>query len=232
MIAIITYDRPHRKTQDVITKLLLNGYSELHLVVIPWVKRKNFKPIFQHRPSQCVDISVAKLSDRLNLTYSKVEVEKLNQFFTEKNFDHILIAGAGLLPPDLATHHYIINAHPGYLPNVKGLDALKWAIYEGQTIGVTTHYISDQADEGALIEKKFIPIYYEDTFHSLAYRVYENEIEMMAHAVKLIDHGEAPLESLSDDRYHAHKRMPHHHELIMMDRFEELRRKSFSSRDL
>ena len=62
MIGIITYDTPHRKTQDLVTKLILNGYSKLHLIVIPWVERKNFQPIFKHRPSKCVKISVEELS--------------------------------------------------------------------------------------------------------------------------------------------------------------------------
>lgn len=35
----------------------------------------------------------------------------------------------------------IINAHPGYIPVVRGLDSLKWAIVEGLPIGVTTHLL-------------------------------------------------------------------------------------------
>ena len=168
MIGIITYDIPHRKTQDLVTKLILNGYSDLHLIVIPWVERKNFQPIFEHRPSKCLNISVEELSDRLKISYSKVETNNLNRFFSENTFRHILIAGAGLLPEELATNHKIINSHPGYLPNVKGLDAFKWAIYQGQPIGVTTHYITDKADEGELIERRIIPIYFEDSFHNVA----------------------------------------------------------------
>ena len=142
------------------------------MIVIPWVERKTFKPIFKHRPSKCVKISVEELSARLQLSYSKVEINDLNNFLSEKPFKHILIAGAGLLPEEVARNHKIINSHPGYLPNVKGLDAFKWAIYQGQPIGVTTHFISDKADEGELIERRIIPIYFEDSFHSVAYRIY------------------------------------------------------------
>ena len=231
MIGIITYDTPHRKTQDLVTKLILNGYSNIHLIVIPWVERKNYQPIFKHRPSNCVKISVEELSVRLKLSYSKVEINDLNKFFSEKRFKHILIAGAGLLPEELATNHKIINSHPGYLPNVKGLDAFKWAIYQGQPIGVTTHYISDKADEGELIEKRIIPIYFEDSFHNVAYRIYETEIEMLVNSIKLIDNNQLENESLADNRYVANKRMPHNHELIMMSRFEEIRKKSNSHRN-
>jgi len=49
MIGIITYDTPHRKTQDLVTSLMLSGYSELHLIVLPWAERINFQPIYKHR---------------------------------------------------------------------------------------------------------------------------------------------------------------------------------------
>ncbi|CAL2101497.1 Formyl transferase [Tenacibaculum sp. 190130A14a] len=230
MIGIITYDKPHRKTQDLITKLILNGYSELHLIVIPWVERKNFQPIFKHRPSTCVNINIEELTSRFKLSYSKVDVHNLNSFFSKKIFRHVLIAGAGLLPEELVINHKIINAHPGFLPNVKGLDALKWAIYQEQPIGVTTHYISEKADEGELIKKVIVPIYYEDTFHSLAYRIYETEIEMLVAAIEHVESKGFKVESLADERFFANKRMPHRLEIVMMDRFEKLRIKSRSFR--
>ena len=223
MIAIITYDAPHRKTQELICKLILNGYSEIQLVVIPWVKRKNYQPIFSHRPSGQVPVSIEDTCSRLHIGFSKVDTSELTHYFDQNSFDHILIGGAGILPADLAKHHKVINAHPGYLPNTKGLDAFKWSIYSGHPIGATTHYISDKTDEGELIEKRMIPVYFEDTFHSVAYRLYETEIEMMVNALRRIDNKKATLESLADDRYAANRRMPHHLEIIMMQRFESLR---------
>src|SRR5690606_24277992 len=150
----------------------------------------------------------------------------LNPFFNKQSFDHIIIGGAGILPEDVVKHHKLINGHPGYLPNVKGLDAFKWAIYHGQPIGSTTHYVSDQTDEGELIEKRLVPVYFEDTFHSVAYRPYETEIDMLVHAIYRIDQDLAPFESLADNRYQANRRMPHHIELVMMKRFERLRENS------
>lgn len=224
MIAIITYDAPHRKTQDVITKLMLNGYSDLHMVVVPWVERKSFRPIYRHRPSASVNISIEDLARNFKIDFSRVETNFLDNFFSGHSFDHILIAGAGLLP----VRHKIINAHPGFLPNVKGLDAFKWAVYLGQPIGVTTHYISDKTDEGKMIERRVVPVYFEDTFHSVAYRIYETEVEMLVNAISMIDNNLPDYQSLQDTRYVANRRMPHNLELIMMERFEELRKRSGS----
>ena len=228
MIGIITYDAPHRKTQDVLFKLILNGYSNLHLIGIPWIKRKNFQPIYEHRPVNKMSISIEKLAERLNITYSKVAIKDLETYFSKQHFKHILIAGAGLLPESLCKSFKIINAHPGYLPYTKGLDAFKWAILRGHPIGVTTHYISEKADEGLLIEKRIVPVYFEDTFGGVAYRVYETEIEMLVNAIGMIEENKATFEALSDDNYVANKRMPHHHEIVMMQRFNEMIRKSDS----
>ena len=41
----------------------------------------------------------------------------------------MLIGGAGILPKKLVNSMKIINSHPAYLPYVRGLDSLKWAIY-------------------------------------------------------------------------------------------------------
>jgi phosphoribosylglycinamide formyltransferase-1 len=231
VIGIITYDAPHRKTQDVVTSLLLNGHQEIRLVVLPWIeKEKPFQPIYRHRPSNSVNVSVDELCGNLKIEFSRVELNKLDTFLAANVFDHILIAGAGLLPAEISQHHKIINAHPGYLPNVKGLDALKWSIYNGQPIGVTTHYISGKTDEGELIERRIVPVYFEDTFHNVAYRVYETEIEMLVNSIRLVANGSRTVESLDDSRYEANKRMPHHYEIIMMNKFEELRSRSRSVR--
>ena len=232
MIAIITYDTPHRKTQDIITKLLLNGYSNLKLVVIPWVKRKNFQPLYAHRPTNPVLIGTEELAKHTNIDFDRVQINKLEKYFSSNSFKHILIAGAGILPENLVKNHNLINAHPGFLPNVKGLDAFKWAILKGEKIGVTTHYISEKADEGKLIEKREISCFFEDSFFSLAMRVYENEIEMLVNAIHLIDNNQSPFTSLNDKTFKANMRMPHHYEIMMMEKFNGLRRKSLSKRDI
>lgn len=226
MIGIITYDTPHRKTQDLLAALLLNGYTGIHLAVIPFVHRQNFRPLFPHRPSRCVDLPVEELCRRLHLSFTRVKTEELDGLFEEMCFDRILIGGAGLLPAELPEKYDIINAHPGYLPDVRGLDALKWAIYNGDPVGVTTHCISAKADEGRMIDRKVVPIYREDSFLSLAGRVYETEIDMLVDSLRLLDEAAAPLTDLADSRFEANRRMAHDKERIMLERFEEVRKRA------
>jgi len=225
MIGIITYDFPHRKTQDLISQLIFKGYKDLVIVATPYIERKNFQPLFTHRPGKAVNVSVKDLCERLNINYVKINLEEINEYLNKNVLEHILIAGAGILPEEIAVNHKIINSHPGYLPVIKGLDALKWAIYNEQPIGVTTHYISEKADEGLLIERKIVPVYFEDTFHSVSFRQYEMEIEMLVNAIEIsktiIQH-----EILIDERYLANRRMSHHLELKMMNIFQKIIEKS------
>lgn len=221
MIAIITYNAPHRKTQDLLAQLTFKGYHDLMVLAIPFVQRKNFQPLFKHRPGKAVDVSLDDLCIRLGISCVHTPVEELADQVAHFQPEHTLIAGAGILPEELAKNHRVINAHPGYLPYTKGLDAFKWAIFHGQPIGVTTHYISEKADEGLLIDRKEVPVFFEDTFHSVAYRQYEMEIEMLTEAIALAE-GSLPEESLSDDRYVANRRMPHHLELKMMHQFKKM----------
>lgn len=128
--------------------------------------------------------------------------------------------GGGILPKELILKYKIINAHPGWLPNVRGLDALKWAIYDGQPIGVTTHLLGDDIDSGWILERKMVPIYYNDTFHAVAQRQYELEVSMLAKALEL-----EPAEYTDGQNYTVHKRMPHAFETRVLERFEIMRKK-------
>ncbi len=222
MIALISYNTPHRKTQDLIFSLLARGHQKLYVIATPFVQRKSFVPIFRHRPSKAIDVELDTFCQRLNIELSVMNIDDIDAFLLKNSFEHIIISGAGILPENLVKNHKIINGHPGYLPKVKGLDALKWAIYKGEPIGVTTHYISEKVDEGLPIERRKIPVYCEDTFHSVAYRQYETEIEMLVNSIELIDQDKTESFELSDDSYTATRRMPHRLEKPMMERFNDL----------
>lgn len=229
MIAIITYDNPHKKTQDVIFRLLAKGIKNIHIVALPWINRKNFVPIFNHKPTNAIDISLTEFAKNLNLKLSIIEKEALVSFFSDNEFEFILIGGAGLLPTELVTQFKIINTHPGYLPIVKGLDAFKWAILNENPIGVSSHFISEETDAGILIDRKIVPVFQEDTYHNVAYRVYEMEVDMLLEAIELIKNNKALNIDLSNTEYIPTRRLPNYLEPKMMEKFEILKHKSPSA---
>ncbi len=214
-IGVITYDHPHRKTQDLICRLKLTGYYNIELIVLPWVERNCHKPFYPHRPMEAVNITIGQLCRRMGLTHRYGE---LTEILAENEYDKIMIAGAGILPPEVLKYN-IINSHPGYLPNIRGLDALKWAILWDHPIGVTTYFIGEQADTGIMIDRKILSLNFTDTFHSIAQRLYELEITMLAESIEAEPDGKQLTEKLG---YPLTGRMGHADEIRMIARLNKL----------
>ena len=212
---VLTYDMLHRKTYDTLCLLKASGYHNVIVWAIPVQYTKKHCPIYEHRPPVNNSISTVDLCDNFNYHHiiSKNGYEGLPIDIP------ILICGAGIIPSKIIKKHMIINAHPGYLPLVRGLDSLKWAIYKGLPIGVTTHILGDEIDAGKIIERRKILIYKNDTFHALAQRVYDNEIQMLVGALKKIDEDHV---YISADNNILHKRMNKGEEIRLLECFQRL----------
>jgi hypothetical protein len=217
-IAVITYNHPHQKTQDLICKLKLSGYNDIDLVVLPWVERKSLNPFYKHRPDNPVELTIEQLAERFDLSFHLCEYESLDLHFSLNSYDKILIGGAGILPKEIIKYK-IINAHPGYIPNIRCLDALKWSILQGQPIAVTTHFIGEQPDTGRLIERCIVPLSFTDTFHSIARRQYDMEIDMLVNALTVIPDGRVLEEKIG---FPTNQRMNHSDELRMIARLNRM----------
>lgn len=215
MINILTYTTPHRKTFDTLCMLKANGYSEVNVWAVPMSYQKRYQPLIEHRPKNWN--SSKEMIGFLASSYQ--EIKDYSEIDTTGIF---LCCGAGILPGEFLKKHTVINVYPGYIPNVRGLDAYKWAIFENQPIGVTTHIIGDELDAGEIIERRTISVGEMDTFHSVAQRVYETEIEMLVDAIKKVDE---PHEYVSGSGFPVRKRMPHEKEVLLLERFEQYKEK-------
>lgn len=91
-----------------------------------------------------------------------------------------------------------------------------------QPVGVTTHLLGGGIDAGQIIERRIIDIYKTDTFHSVAQRVYENEISMLVEAIEKSD--DRYLKTVSPENYEIHKRMPQSIEENLMELFEQYKK--------
>lgn len=211
-IGVLTYDIPHRKTHDTLCLLKAKGYNEVTVFGKELHYKKKFKPIYSHRPENIYSLHPKLLCDNLGYKYTLTEV-------SENDLDYgsiILVCGAGIIDDELINNYKVINSHPGYIPNCRGLDAYKWAIYENEPIGVSTHVIGEYIDAGEIIERVKIPIFKADTFHSVAQRLYEFEIKMLVDAVEKIND---QLQYIKPDGYVVHKRMPSEIEVDIINLF-------------
>jgi len=212
-IVVLTYNVPHIKTYDVLCRLKICGYNNVQVFAKPFHYVKKFQPIYAHRP-EGNGIITKQICEQFGYEYSEYSEE----FPKIDDGTKILVCGAGIIPQEIVKRNIIINSHPGYIPNVRGLDALKWAIIENEPIGVTTHVIGDEIDAGLIIERREIDIDKSDTFHLLARRVYETEVAMLVDAIVKVD---TATTYMSGEGYIIHKRMPHDIEQHLLEKFEK-----------
>ncbi|KDE62458.1 phosphoribosylglycinamide formyltransferase [Fusobacterium necrophorum BFTR-1] len=214
-IGVLTYNVPHRKTYDTLCLLKAKGYKKIYVFALPLHYNKVFKALYEHRPQIN---SIEELCNNLNFYY--MEIKNMYEITLKEN-SKILICGAGIIPEEVRKKYRIINSHPGYIPNSRGLDALKWAILNHDIIGVSSHLIGDEVDAGYIIERNIVPIYKNDTFHALSQRVYETEIKMLVEAIEKLEKKE--LEYIAAADTILHKRMPLELEKKLLEKFDELR---------
>lgn len=227
-IGVLTYDIPHRKTYDVLCMLKAKGYKNIHVYAHPLTYRKTYHPIVQHRPGVSIELNPEEICRNFDYVYNKINAYEEISLPEETIF---LICGAGLLPDEFWKRYKVINSHPGYIPNCRGLDALKWAIKNREPIGVTAHLLGDEVDAGYIICRERININRNDTFHTVCEKVYEKEIVLMELAIKKILSGDNRFEYISGSGYEVSKRMPHKDEVKLYEWFDEYKREIFSEKD-
>ena len=214
-VAVLTYNQKHRKTYDTLCLLKARGYQNIKVYGQPMTYIKKSYPFILHRPRQIMSIpEPADLCRNLGFEYIEGNFE---DNITDKNRVYLL-CGAGLLSNEFIKNYRIINAHPGFSPLARGLDAYKWSLYYGLPLGVTTHFLGEYIDAGEIIERREIKVKEYDTFHSVAQRIYENEINMLVDAVELADKKHIFAIPESGDVF---KRMPHTLEEKLFEIFEQ-----------
>ena len=217
---LLSYQANHRKTFDVIAGLKARGYSDVCVYAKQYHYNKSFKPIYEHRPAleftQYDEINYREFIN--NYGYDLRDIDDYKDINQYDEIDSIfLVCGAGIIPKEIYDKYTIINSHPGYIPNCRGLDAYKWAIVEKQPIGVTTHIIGDYVDAGDIIAREEVPINGNDTFHSVAYRVYHLEVKMLIDAVE----NHSVSFQTEGEGYDIHKRMPPEIETGIIGKFNK-----------
>ena len=81
----------------------------------------------------------------------------------------------------------IINIHPSLLPKYKGLNTHRRAIENMENVaGCTVHYVNENLDDGEIVLQKEVKIHNDDTEHTLADKVLEEEHLLYPEAIKLV----------------------------------------------
>lgn len=193
-IAVFCYNFPHKKTQDILLRLFLEGIKincifsaePIQLDIPPSIIHSKIKHIAVVHPKQ--------IANRLGIKYYILPHNSLDvkELIKNNNIDLGIIAGARILKPYIINNFSIgiINFHPGLIPEARGLDTMLWSIYKGIPLGVTAHLIDDRIDAGRIIIKEKIPIYKNDTLLDLSERLYEKQIDILSPTIERVLKGD------------------------------------------
>lgn len=213
-VVVFGYNFPHRKTQDFLLHLFLNGVRVDRILAADWVDLGIPKSTIRTRVRRGALVHPSLIADKIGAEYSVMRhdssetVECLNTFRPEVG----VIAGARILPADVigAFQSGIINFHPGLIPQCRGLDTLLWSIRKDQPLAVTAHLIDHRVDAGAVIEWSEIPIFHDDTVFDLQERLYDTQLEMLPRVVADILAGRVTLHDVppSDPAEYNRKMAP------------------------
>lgn len=211
-IGILTYNKPHKKTQDVIYGLHRLGYKKIKLIISKFKKFKNKQKycLFNHRPFQFVGSNYEEISKYYGYKYC--DFNSKNVF---RNLDIALICGSSIISKSMIKQNFIINCHSGLIPLIRGLDAFKWAIFKDQPLGNTLHYIDEGVDMGKIISHKITPIYKSDNLYDLSERHYNYEVKMLINFEKYLNKSKVLDLNISE----PNMRMPLRLEKKMINKF-------------
>jgi len=84
------------------------------------------------------------------------------------------------------------NLHASLLPEYRGAAPINWAIINGETkTGVTTFFIDEKIDTGAIIAKQEVAITEDETAQSLHDKLMTEGSELVLKTIELIENGQA-----------------------------------------
>ena len=103
--------------------------------------------------------------------------------------DIVIQGGIGILKNDILATPRIgfVNVHPGRLPEYRGNSCPEWALYNGDPVYATAHFIDEGTDTGPVIccsRYEFRPDW---NYHSFRAHLYGHCAEVLLQAIELIE---------------------------------------------
>ena len=137
------------------------------------------------------------LADSFGVEYHHIPVTKATkpeaearaiELFDNANVDLVVLARyMQILSPEFVAHYTrrIINIHHSFLPAFIGADPYRQAFERGvKVIGATAHYVTEDLDEGPIIEQGVARVTHRETVEDLKRTGQSIERDVLARAVR------------------------------------------------
>ena len=192
-LAVFAYDFPHSKSQDILTRLWLEEHEVGLVLAAPKRALSNRVPSLRIKPRREGSMHPAALAARIGVDYvvKDHDHEDVIRLLKTHEIDLGVVAGARILPPRVieAVPYGILNLHPGLLPEIRGLDALKWSVVRGFPPGVTAHLIDERVDAGRIVIREPIAVHPDDSLLDLSIRLADTQVRILSAAITSVARG-------------------------------------------
>lgn len=223
-LMLFVYDFPHKKTQDFLFRLLVEGYKVEYCIAAPWKKLQITPSSIRIDQKHQGLIHPKKICEYFNIKYQVLDhgSQETKEYIRRNTVDLYIISGARILTKEViqACGGKILNIHPGLLPDVRGLDTFLWSIYYKKPLGITAHFITPKIDSGYLIYKEKLHLYKDDTPFDVTLRLLEQQTDVLIKALKILEKKELKdLEDLSTYHIPYNTKMDNELEKDVYDQF-------------
>lgn len=180
---VFAYNFPHKKTQDFIERLVVLGFTPQAVLAADPVKLNLPPSPIRVKARHGGLLHPRRICERFEIPYRVVDHrgDECAELLAGMRPEIGVVAGARILPRRVIDcfRKGIVNFHPGLIPEVRGLDALQWAVYHDLPLGVTAHLIDHRVDAGRIVERRVIDEYEDDTLIDLSLRLHETQVGML-----------------------------------------------------
>lgn len=224
-IAVFAYNFEHKKTQDILVRLFLEGLSPRLVLAANPVKLDILKPSIRTKLRHQGVMHPQAIAKCLDSRYQVVvhNSDDAIRFLQDESIELAVVSGARILHESViqAVPKGIINLHPGLIPEARGLDAMLWSILNGVPLGATAHLIDASIDAGCILMTREIPVFEDDTILDLSERLLDTQLEMLRPSIELAIAGKTVPVQLTHD--YNRKMTPEQEEQAMKQFPEYLR---------
>lgn len=160
------------------------------------VARRRFRRELTRARQSELPRAVGEIAARLGIPLHMVESHndtRCEGLLRDLSPDLILLAGTRIIKPPIIRQARVgcLNAHTGWLPEYRGVNANLWALLEGGRRGVTVHYVDPGVDTGAILLREELPIISGDTIETIEVRTTDLCARLIIDAIQAIEAGTA-----------------------------------------
>jgi methionyl-tRNA formyltransferase len=193
------------------------GKASFIIPVIPF--KNSIYRIF--RKFKYSDLTIKKLKEYCKIVYkvSNLNGKESETLLSSIKPDLIVLGGSRIIKKNILDIPKIgtLNAHPGILPYYRGLDVIKWALYNGDKPGVTIHFVNSGIDTGEICTYEELELTDNISINDIKEQAIKVSSQLISKTVLKIDEiGKINTYSNQADKGKYYARMPNeiHNKLI------------------